>query len=325
MAKTMLVGVSNVARKVKKMYVGVENAARRVKKGYIGIGNLARLFYTMGPEYYGTAAALSVARSGGAAAVANDTYAVYAGGYAYSTGGQSVVDAYNRNLSRSTPTALSTARYYGAGASTGEYAVCAGGSTTSAVSNVVNAYNASLVRSTPTALSAARQHLAGAKVGNYALFAGGHTNIGETSVSAVVNSYSSTLTRGTATALSQARAQLKGNHVGSYALFASGLLSGNSLVADAVVDAFDTVLVRSTPAPLTEAKHRFATANIDEKYAIFAGGSNKKAVNAYNAALVRTVATPLDVSTSGEWEGADLPGYALITFLSSVFVYDNAY
>ena len=77
-------------------------------------------------------------------------------------------------LIRSTPTALSVARYALAGASVGNYALFAGGYDGSNYRNTVDAYDASLVRSTPTALSVARYALAGASVGNYALFAGGY-------------------------------------------------------------------------------------------------------------------------------------------------------
>ena len=39
------VGVSSVARRVKKIYVGVNNVARQVKKIYVGVNGVARLVY----------------------------------------------------------------------------------------------------------------------------------------------------------------------------------------------------------------------------------------------------------------------------------------
>ena len=39
------IGVSGVARKVKKIYVGVNGTARKVKKAYIGVDGVARLFF----------------------------------------------------------------------------------------------------------------------------------------------------------------------------------------------------------------------------------------------------------------------------------------
>jgi hypothetical protein len=53
MAKGLCVGVSNVARKVKKAYVGVGDVARKVKKIYIGVNGVARLAYASGPAQSG--------------------------------------------------------------------------------------------------------------------------------------------------------------------------------------------------------------------------------------------------------------------------------
>ena len=95
------------------------------------------------------------------------------------------MDAYDTSLTRSTPTALSTARYVLAAGSVGDYVLFGGGYTVSEVSSVVDAYNTSLTRSTPTALSTARYNPAAGSVGNYALFGGGYTG----SASAVVDAY----------------------------------------------------------------------------------------------------------------------------------------
>lgn len=46
MAKGAYIGVSNVAKKVKKMYIGVGGVARKVKKAYIGVNGVARLFWS---------------------------------------------------------------------------------------------------------------------------------------------------------------------------------------------------------------------------------------------------------------------------------------
>ena len=124
-------------------------------------------------------------------AARNDLAGASVGGYALFGGGHTgaaysaVVDAYNTDLTRSTPTALSAARQLLAGASVGGYALFGGGHT-GAVSAVVDAYNTDLTRSTPTALSEARRYLTGASVGGYALFGGGHTGA---AYSAVVDAY----------------------------------------------------------------------------------------------------------------------------------------
>ena len=93
----------------------------------------------------------------------------------YSTSHSAVVDAYSTSLTRTTPAALSVARYQLSAASVGNYALFAGGYTGSN-SDAVDTYNASLTRTTPTVLSAARAYLAATSVGNYALFGGGPVN-----------------------------------------------------------------------------------------------------------------------------------------------------
>jgi hypothetical protein len=59
-------------------------------------------------SYYGTATSLLVARHYLSATTVGN-YALFGGGYAGSP--SAVVDAYNTSLTRSTPTALSVARY----------------------------------------------------------------------------------------------------------------------------------------------------------------------------------------------------------------------
>ena len=133
-------------------------------------------------------------------------------------------------LTRSTATALSTARRELAAGSVGDYALFGGGDTGSgSYYAVVDAYNTSLTRSTPTALSTARYGLAAGSVGDYALFGGGYAG----SVSAVVDAYNTSLTRSTPTALSVARDSLAAGSVGNYALFGGGITGSASAVVDA--------------------------------------------------------------------------------------------
>jgi hypothetical protein len=206
---------------------------------------------------------------------------------------------------RSTPTSLSQARYYLAGASIGDYALFAGGKDGTTNHNVVDAYTSSLVRSTPTALSVTRRVLAGASVGDYALFAGGWNG---TTYYNVVDAYNSSLTRTTPTGLSQARWYLAGASIGDYAIFAGG----NTGSASNVVDAYTSSLVRSTPTALSQARWYLAGASIGD-YAIFAGGytgSASNVVDAYNSSLTRTTPTPLSVSRL-DLAGASVGDYAL--------------
>ena len=121
---------------------------------------------------------------------------------------------------RSTPTALSVARYALAATSIGDYALFGGGSP-----STVDAYNTTLTRSTPTVLSLARFYLSATSIGDYALFGGGYP-------SATVDAYNTTLTRSTPTALSVGRYDLAATSIGDYALF------GGGIPTSATVDAY---------------------------------------------------------------------------------------
>ena len=113
-------------------------------------------------------------------------YALFGGGNS-SNGYSAVVDAYNTNLVRTTPTSLSEKKGYLMLSATtiGEFALFGGGFST-AESAVVDAYNTNLVRTTATPLSQARSSLAATTVGNYALFGGGIPANGNSSI---VDSY----------------------------------------------------------------------------------------------------------------------------------------
>ena len=167
--------------------------------------------------------ALSRARSNLAATTVGN-YALFGGGNS-SVGSRSDIDAYDSDLTRSTPTALSKARSLLAATTVGNYALFGGGVN----SNVVDAYDTSLTRSTPTELSQARNSLAATTVGNYALFGGGYS-------SNVVDAYDQNLTRSTPTVLNQARRYLAATTVGNYALFGGGENSGSYFNE---VDAYD--------------------------------------------------------------------------------------
>ena len=127
MAKGAYVGVDGVAHKVKKIYTGVDNVAKQVKKGYVGVGGVARPFFSAEArlEYYGVITPLSVARYILAATTVGN-YALFGGGER-SDSISECVDAYDGNLTRSTPTVLSVARYYLAATTVGNYALFGGG------------------------------------------------------------------------------------------------------------------------------------------------------------------------------------------------------
>ena len=182
-------------------------------------------------------AATTIAPAGGSSPQSG--YALFGGGLFGDTY-SATVDAYDQNLTRSTPTVLSQARRFlaattvapaGGSIPQSGYALFGGGYDGSSYLNVVDAYDSDLTRSTPTALSQARDSLAAKTVGNYALFGGGYVD----GYSAVVDAYNTSLTRSTPTELSQARVGLAATSVGNYALFGGG---SNGSYLD-VVDAYD--------------------------------------------------------------------------------------
>ena len=128
MAKGAYVGVDGVAHKVKKIYTGVDNVAKQVKKGYVGVGGVARPFFSAEArlEYYGVITPLSVARYYLAATTVGN-YALFGGGRESGYTYKNTVDAYDGNLTRSTPTVLSVARDNLAATTVGNYALFGGG------------------------------------------------------------------------------------------------------------------------------------------------------------------------------------------------------
>ena len=230
-------------------------------------------------------AATTVAPAGGSSPQSG--YALFGGGYR-----SNVVDAYDQNLTRSTPTVLSQAMQNlaattiapaGGSSPQSGYALFGGG-LGDTYSATVDAYDQNLTRSTPTVLSQARRFLAATTVApaggsipqsGYALFGGGYDG---SSYSNVVDAYDSDLTRSTPTALSQARNDFAATTVGNYALFGGGYVDGYS----AVVDAYDQNLTRSTPTELSQARTGLAATSVapagdsspQSGYAVFGGGSN---------------------------------------------------
>ena len=147
MTKKAYIGVNGIARKIKKGYVGINNIARKIKKAYIGVGGIARPFWSGGElTYYGTITPLSQYRTN-LSATSIGGYALFGGGgqfFSYTYSSSSVVDAYDSNLTRSTPTALSQARYGLSATSIEGYALFGGGrSSPSSSSSVVDAYTVS--------------------------------------------------------------------------------------------------------------------------------------------------------------------------------------
>ena len=286
------------------------------------------------------------------AATSVGDYALFGGGYSVVNSDLvcfDVVDAYNTNLTRTTPTALSVGRRRLAATNVGDYALFAGGDSSNGNYNsTVDAYNTSLVRTTPTSLSEAKISLAATSVGDYALFGGGYAG---SSYSSTVDAYNTSLTRTTPTSLSESRDFLAATRVEGdksrgkdYALFGGGL--NNS--ASNTVDSYNASLVHTTPTSLSESRYYLSASSVrtyyaslspsgvfySEYYAIFAGGRNStgysSTVDAYNVSLTRS--TPSNLSGAREFLAASrTSGYAFFGggrnsgYFSVVDLYDESF
>lgn len=276
-----------------QIHVGTEHKsiARRIKKAYVGIGGVARpIASTNELRYYGEIAGLSNGLSN-LAATSVGNYALFGGGKTNSIY-SAVVDAYDRSLTRSSPTGLGTGRFNLAATTVGHYALFGGGEGSSYYANV-DAYDESKTRSTPTSLTTTRSCLAAATVGNYALFGGGMNG---STKRTTVNAYDTSHTLTTPTSLSSGRYNLAAASVGDYVLFAGGYSTGHS----STVDAYNTSLVRTSPTELSRARSNPKGVTVGE-YALFGGGGDDtttygfKVVDAYNRSLTRTIATSMSV------------------------------
>jgi len=300
MAKGMYFGVGGVAHKVKKMYFGVGGVARKVKKAYIGVGGVARLFWSGGElAYYGTATALSTARySFGVAAVGN--YALIAGGSNSSY--LDSVEAYDKNLTKSAPSVLSSPRASLRGASVGEYALFytgIGPDGDFANTRNLDAYNASLTRTILSLDYTGPRAYGSASTGKYAFFAGGVTS--RNVYQSAVHVRDASLTTHSVVPLSPKRSGVAGASVAGYAIFTGGADSESNYMN--VTEAYNASLTAvSVDKAGGYASH--ASAN-GIKHAMFAGGTNSMntttvsdtmdRVVAYDSYLTKTVATVLSV------------------------------
>ena len=223
-----------------------------------------------------TPTSLSVAKWTVITAKAGASYSVFAGGFAKSGGASKTAEAFNSSLSKLAAPNLSTTGQILSSASVGNYALFAGGYTTSTsglttsytYDAIVDVYNTSLTHST-TSLSVGRKDFAGARVGNYALFAGGDIRSSSSSkaLSDRVDAYNTSLTRTTAS-LSSARYNLTGAGNDYYALFVGGYDGSNYYT---IVDIYDTSLTRTIGTPITTARGSMYSATVGN-YLLFTGG-----------------------------------------------------
>ena len=276
----------------------------------------AALTASLHVQYFIEATPLSEARSSLAAAAVGG-YALFGGGQSGDNyvSGKSNVDAYNKDLIRTTPTPLSIGRSKLAAVAVGEYTLFGGGEAFSggygSESNIVDAYNGSLTRTISQALNLARSNLAATAVGGYALFGGGYN--GTTYVSAV-DAYNESLTRTTPTPLLVGRVGVAATSVSGYALFAGGDSAGSD-ASVAVVDAYNSNLTRTTPLALSQARRESAGAAAGN-YAMFVGGHIRQTgiktnvIDVYDSFLTKTSSVEI-FETDKLLAGASLKGFAI--------------
>lgn len=313
---SVYIGVDGTARKAKKMYVGVSDVARKVKKAYVGVNGVARLFFAAEKKvvYHGTGPDLSIARSY-ACGASNGQYALIAGGYDGSSARYANVDCYNANLVRSTAPNLSNARGVAASATVSNYMLFAGGYNNNGNSNVVDCYNIALTKVNAGTLALARDQFAGGSVGDYAIFAG--SNVYDR-MRRTVDAYDGKLQKHNLTQTVIFRRRLGAASVGDFLLFAGGINVDNSstVTYSAAVNVFDQSLTASTAPDLSVARGQLTGVTVGD-YALFCGGDNGSmldVVDAYNSALTRSLATPLQcVQSSNIKNATTLDDFALIS------------
>lgn len=159
------------------------------------------------------------------ASSSNENYAIFAGGigpggFLYPT---SVVDAYDKNMTRTNPTMLSESRGYAVGVRAGNYMLICGGQN----SNAVDAYDLFLTRTNPEPLGKAKAYFAATTLNNVAILGGGgpYANQSWNSTPFIednVEIYDPYLVRTKVQDLSVGRSFLAAASVGNYALFAGG-------------------------------------------------------------------------------------------------------
>ena len=273
----------------KKTYIGIDSKARRVKKVYIGIDGKARKVKKI---YIGDAN--------------GKARCVFSGGFGYA----------------GTATALSDARYKMGGATIGNYAVFAGGSTASITSvTTVDVYDASLTRTTPVTLSHSRSETQcnSAVVGNYLVYGSTDGNY-----NGYAEYFTTSLSRGVITA--SVYAQRGAGSVGNYALFAGGSTKSGGITS--IVNSCNASLTwGSTNGLGTIARSMSQGVSIGD-YVIFAGGYAKNSgavasVDAFNSSLTRKTPTEL-TSASYTLSGTAVGNYALFANDSTVCVYDTS-
>lgn len=341
--------VPGLAESVKKIYVGVGGVAKRVLKGYVGVNGVAKLFFSNTKQLSGPiqpTQALSNARVDAAAASAGSNI-IIAGGAdsgddefpSYSP--LASAEAYDESLNHYVLPALRTDRAHLSAASTGGYAIFAGGAGQSgnAIAQV-DAYDAALTnRTTVQDLSKERQNMAAGTVGNKAFFAGGRQIMSEMSTVDVYDNY---LTHYIATSLDIARDGIAAASCDDCVVFAGGAYTdindGSGVYTDKV-EAYNSSMthyVGSSASAILVAPVSYAAGVSPGRCAIFAGGQGasflSRKLHAFSFSLTRLAAVELGFGLR-DAASARVGDVGLIAggtgesgvIASSMFAYSNLY
>lgn len=342
MAKKLYVEVGGKTRKAKKGYVSVDGKARKIKKAYVGVDGKARAFWSGGElRYYGTATALSVARTN-VAGVSTSHHALFGGGY--NGASKTTVEAYDASLTRTTRIALTCGGGSGIiGAPAGQYAIfTVSRGTPFTATEIVTAdtYDSSLTRSGITLARYTRFFESiPASTQSTAIFSGGwlcgqsvglsRSDSYAVTSSLTIKNINNVKTGERPTACS----------FGTNALYAGGeTRTRGSYVpvrsASAEVFYYNSSLTIGAAPALAAGKVGMASAT-NGKYALFAGGHTYKTsghntttiasntIDAYDTSLTRTTPTALNAAVT--FYGASLGNYALFASKSNdVNVYDQS-
>lgn len=294
MSHNLFIGESDKAKSVSKIYLGSSsNIARCVKAVYIGDEDKkARLVWRSGlfkmgtPDFY-----ISSLRTGRSSLSAGSIggSAIFAGGHT-SNSSSNAVDSFDSNLTRTTLTSLSYARYNAISIRLSSYLIFAGNvhSTTYSNSTKVDAYNSRLTRTTATSLPA--NGGCGCLFGGNAIFAAFDSSTASTSKGVV--KYNNNLTRSSFGTLSTARQRASACSIGNYILIAGGMQIGRytaeSEATYKTVDAFNSSGTRISVSDMSSSRCDGIGLN-DGTHAVFYLGMKyyaKTSTEAYGSAVL---------------------------------------
>ena len=245
-------------------------------------------------------------------------YALFGGGYASEASSESYrtdMYAYDAELTRTDPTALSARRSELAAATVGGCALFFGGYY-SDTSNRLDVYNEELTRTHANSASTHLKGHAATTVGNYAVFGGGHGGMAasDDDSTTVVCAFTEELTETLPAELSKDRWGVAATTVGDYALFGGGKWNDGF----ATVDAYDSNLTKVAVAQLSVARGELSATTLGG-FALFGGGSQTiydeemtTTVDVYDEDLTHIVRDDLKQSVAVKvYAAATIGNYAL--------------